>query len=120
MYLCPVLVFCTTNVFCILYSVDYKADACTAPLANDRARILQKPRRGAGLGVMLVGKGGDADEVEGASPCSSGFLQLVGVLGRGRCAGVAAAAGGGGRTGGTRGRLTISKYQVLLLYIVCV
>ena len=32
-----------------------------ATRANDRARariILQKPRRGAGLGVMLVGKGG--------------------------------------------------------------
>ena len=59
----------------------------------------------AGLGVMLVGKGGAADEGGGASACSSGFLQLVGVLGRGRCARVAAAAGGGGRTGGTRGLL---------------
>ena len=59
----------------------------------------------AGLGVMLVGKGGDDGEAGGASPCSSVFLQSVGVLGRGRCAGVAAAAGGGGRTGGTRGRL---------------
>ena len=54
---------------------------------------------------MLVGKGGAADEGGGDSPSSSGFLQLVGVLGRGRCAGVAAAAGGGRRTGGTRGLL---------------
>ena len=52
-----------------------------------RALILQKPRHGAGLGVMLVGKGGAADEVGGASPCSSGFLQLGAVRGRGRCAG---------------------------------
>lgn len=34
--------------------------ACAAHHANDRARILQKPRRGAGLGVMLVGKGARA------------------------------------------------------------
>ena len=59
----------------------------------------------AGLSVMLVGKGGDDGEAGGASPCSSVSLQLVGVLGRGRCAEVAAAPGGGGRTGGTRGRL---------------
>ena len=38
----------------------------------------------------------------GASACSSGSLQLGGVRGRGRCAGAAAAAGTGGRTGGTR------------------
>ena len=57
-----------------------------------RARAFRGTRDAAtGLGVMLVGKGGAADEVEGASPCSSGFLQLVGVLGRGRCAGVPAA-----------------------------
>ena len=59
----------------------------------------------AGLGVMLVGKGRPAGERGGPSPCSSGFLQLVGVLGRGRCARVAAAAGGGGKAGGTRGLL---------------
>ena len=59
----------------------------------------------AGLGVMLVGKGRPTGERGRASACSSGFLQLVGVLGQGRCAGVAAAAGGGGRTGGTRGLL---------------
>eukprot|EP01043_Picozoa_sp_COSAG02_P030204 COSAG02_NODE_1918_length_10386_cov_16.728492_4_plen_106_part_00 len=59
----------------------------------------------AGLGVMLVGKGRPAGERGGPSPSSSGFLQLVGVLGRGRCARVAAAAGGGGKTGGTRGLL---------------
>ena len=47
-----------------------------SPRANDCARILQNPRRGAGLGMMLVGKGGPADEVGRASPCSSGFLQL--------------------------------------------
>ena len=52
----------------------YTAYACGDPLANDRARILQKPRRGAGLGVMLVGKGGDDGEAGGASPSSSVFL----------------------------------------------
>eukprot|EP01043_Picozoa_sp_COSAG02_P045108 COSAG02_NODE_4093_length_5795_cov_3.111482_5_plen_84_part_00 len=57
------------------------------------------------LGVMLVGKGGDDGEAGGASPCSSAFLQSVGVQVWGRCAGVAAAAGGGGQAGGTRGRL---------------
>ena len=35
----------------------------------------------AGLGVMLVRKGGADGEARGASPSSSGFLQLVGVLG---------------------------------------
>ena len=59
----------------------------------------------AGLGVMLVGKRRPAGERGGPSPSSSGFLQLVGVLGRGRCARVAAAAGGGGKAGGTRGLL---------------
>ena len=58
-----------------------------------------------GLGVMLVGKGGDADEGGGAGACGSGLLQSVGVLGRGACSGVAAAAGGGGGTGDTRGLL---------------
>ena len=59
----------------------------------------------AGLGVMLVGKGGVADEGGGDSPSSSGFLQLVRVPERERCAGAAAATCAGGRTGGTRGRL---------------
>ena len=55
-----------------------------------------------GLGVMLVGKGGDADEGGGAGACGSGFLQSVGVLGRGACSGVAAAAGRVGGTGVTQ------------------
>eukprot|EP01043_Picozoa_sp_COSAG02_P020141 COSAG02_NODE_986_length_15452_cov_17.818602_10_plen_98_part_00 len=59
----------------------------------------------AGLGVMLVGEGEADDEAGGASTCRSESLQSVRVWGRGRCAGVAAAAGGGGRTGGTRGLL---------------
>jgi hypothetical protein len=42
---------------------------------------LQKARRGAGLGVMLVEQGGAADEGGGDSPSSSALLQLVGVLG---------------------------------------
>ena len=62
-------------------------------------------KKATGLGVMLVGKGGAAGERGGPSPSSSGFLQLVGVLERGRCAGGAAVAGGVGRTGGTRGLL---------------
>jgi hypothetical protein len=71
-----------------------------------RARGFCKKRDlAAGLDVMLVGKGRPAGERGGPSPSSSGFLQLVGVLGRGRCARVAAAAGGGGKTGGTRGLL---------------
>ena len=54
---------------------------------HSRARGFCKKRDlAAGLGVMLVGKGGAADEGGGDSPSSSGFLQLVGVLGRGRCA----------------------------------
>ena len=60
--------------------------------AGARARARASRPGGVGLGVMLVGKGGAADEVGGASPCSSGFLQLGGVRGRGRCAGAAAAA----------------------------
>ena len=59
----------------------------------------------AGLGVMLVGKGGVADEGGGGSPSSSRFLQLVRVPERERCAGAAAPTCAGGRTGGTRGRL---------------
>ena len=59
----------------------------------------------AGLGVMLVGKGGAADEGGGDSPSSSGFLQSVGLLGWGRCAAVVAVTGASGQTGGTRGRL---------------
>ena len=71
-----------------------------------RARGFCKKRDlAAGLGVMLVGKGRPTGERGGPSPSSSGFLQLVGVLGRGRCARVAAAAGGGGKAGGTRGLL---------------
>jgi hypothetical protein len=74
------------------------------PYANYRLGILQKARRGARLGVMLVEQGGAADEGGGDSPSSSAFLQLVGVLGRGRCGRAAAATGRGGHTGGTRGR----------------
>ena len=59
----------------------------------------------AGLGVMLVGKGGAADEGGGDSPSSSGFLQSVGLLGWGRCAAVVAVTGASGQNGGTRGRL---------------
>ena len=73
---------------------------------HSRARIFCKKRDpAAGLGVMLVGKGGVADEGGGDSPSSSGFLQLVRVPERERCAGAAAATCAGGRTGGTRGRL---------------
>ena len=61
-------------------------------------------RPAAGLGVMLVGKGGVADEAGGDSPSSSGFLQLVRVPERERCAGAAAATCVGGRTSGPRGR----------------
>ena len=43
----------------------------------------------------------------GGSACSSVELQLVGVLRRGRCSGVAAAAGRDRTTGGARGRLLI-------------
>ena len=65
----------------------------------------KKRAHGAGLGVVLVEQGGAADEGGGDSPSSSAFLQLVGVLGRGRCGRAAAATGRGGQTGGTRGRL---------------
>ena len=58
----------------------------------------------AGLGVILVGKGWVADEAGGGSPSSSGFLQLVRVPERERCAGAAAATCVGGRTSGPRGR----------------
>ena len=47
----------------------------------------------AGLGVMLVDEGGADGEAGGDSACNSIELQLVGVLRRGRCSGVAAAAG---------------------------
>ena len=67
----------------------------------------KKRARGAGLGVVLVEQGGAADEGGGDSPSSSAFLQLVGVLGRGRCGRAAAATGRGGQTGGTRGRLRL-------------
>ena len=46
-----------------------------------------------GLGVMLVRKGGAADEGGGDSPSSSGFLQSVGLLGWGRCVVVLAVTG---------------------------
>ena len=67
----------------------------------------KKRARGAGLGAMLVEQGGAADEGGGDSPSSSAFLQLVGVLRRGRCGRAAAAMGRGGQTGGTRGRLRL-------------
>ena len=60
---------------------------------------------GAGLGVMLVEEGGADGEAGGGSPSSSAKLQLVGVLGRGKCSGAAAATGREGRIGGARGRL---------------
>ncbi len=59
------------------------------------------------MGAMLVEQGGAADEGGGDSPSSSAFLQLVGVLRRGRCGRAAAATGRGGQTGGTRGRLRL-------------
>ena len=77
---------------------------CTTMHARGRG-FCKKRDLAAGLGVMLVGKGRPAGERGGPSPSSSGFLQLVGVLGRDRCARVAAAAGGGGKAGGTRGLL---------------
>ncbi len=70
---------------------------CASPHANYRLGILQKARRGVGLGVMLVEHGGAADEGGGDSPSSSTFLQLVGVLGRRRCWRAAAATGRGVR-----------------------
>ena len=54
---------------------------------------------------MLVEEGGADGEAGGDSPSSSAKLQLVGVLRRGKCSGAAAATGGEGRTGGTRGLL---------------
>ena len=54
------------------------------PRIDERARgFCKKARRGAGLGVMLVGEGGADGEGGGDSACSFGFLQSVGVLGRG-------------------------------------
>ena len=63
--------------------------------------------RGAALGMggLLVGEGGADGEAGGDSACSSAELQLVDVLRRGKCSGVAAAAGWEGTTGGTRGHL---------------
>ena len=58
----------------------------------------------AGLGVMLVDEGGADEEAGGDSACNSVELPLVGVLRRGRCSGVGAAAGRD-RTTGARGRL---------------
>ena len=55
---------------------------------------------------MLVEEGAPADgEAGGDSPSSSAKLQLVGVLGRGKCSGAAAATGWEGTIGGARGRL---------------
>ena len=77
---------------------------CTA--MQFRARGFCKKRDlAAGLGVMLVDEGGADGEAGGDSPSSSAKLQLVGVLRRGKCSGVAAAAGWEGTTGGTRGLL---------------
>ena len=97
---------------------EYRMHACVTPHTYRKHRrhpcitmhargrgFCKKRDLAAGLGVMLVGKGRPAGERGGPSPSSSGFLQLVGVLGRGRCARVAAAAGGGGKAGGTRGLL---------------
>ena len=90
---------------CFMKNSQYTMNLIRVCMTIFQPRRAGASRAGVGLGVMLVGKGGAADEVGGASPCSSGFLQLGGVRGRGRCAGAAAAAGGGGRTGGTRGLL---------------
>ena len=57
------------------------------------------------LGVMLVDEGWADGEGGGGSACNSVELQLVGVLRRGRCSEVAAAARRDRRTGGARGRL---------------
>ena len=57
------------------------------------------------MGGLLVGEGGADGEAGGDSACSSAKLQLVGVLRRGKCSGVAAAAGWEGTTGGARGLL---------------
>ena len=55
--------------------------------------------------MMLVEEGGADGEPGGDSPSSSAKLQLVGVLGRGKCSGAAAATGWEGRIDGARGRL---------------
>ena len=70
--------------------------------ARGSRSMLQKA---AGLGVMLVDEGGADGEGGGGSACTSVELQLVGVLRRGRCSGVAAAAGRDRTTSGARGRL---------------
>ena len=57
------------------------------------------------MGGLLVGEGGADGEAGGDSACSSAKLQLVGVLRRGKCSEVAAAARWEGTTGGTRGLL---------------
>ena len=59
----------------------------------------------AGLGVMMVDEGGADGEAGGGSSCNSVELMLIGILRRGRCSGVAAAAGRDRTTGGARGRL---------------
>ena len=58
-----------------------------------------------GMGGLLVGEGGADGEAGGDSACSLAELQLVGVLRRRKCSGVAAAAGRDRTTGGARGRL---------------
>ena len=76
------------------------------PTMHARGRGFCKMRGlAAGLGVMLVDEGGADGEAGGDSACNSIELQLVGVLGRDRCSGVAAAAGRDRTTGGARGRL---------------
>ena len=54
---------------------------------------------------MLMEEAGADGEAGGDSPSGSAKLQLVSVLGRGKCSGAAAATGWEGRIGGARGRL---------------
>jgi hypothetical protein len=70
-----------------------------------RARGFCKKRDlAAGLGGLLVGEGRADGEAGGDSACSSAGLQLVGVLGRGKCSGVLAIILGGlGCSGSTPG-----------------
>ena len=58
-----------------------------------------------GMGGLLVGEGGADGEAGGDSACSLAELQLVGVLRRRKCSGVAAATGREDKTSGARGRL---------------
>ena len=74
----------------------------------------------AGLGVMLVDDGGADGEGGGGSVCNSVELQLVRTLRRGRCSGVAAAAGGTTRLGVARlchfFRAIMPFFMLLLCY----